>query len=102
MSKGHDAQPSEPELMLEEDALSSEELSDLDTELLSPEEIELLCARSKAPSDGRLHMFRVRVKATDGPRTRALTLGALCAEEAAELARSELGDAWQVLEVARA
>jgi hypothetical protein len=50
------------------------------------------------PEEG-LELFRVRVKATRGPRTRTLTLGAASAVEAESLARADLDDSWQILEV---
>jgi len=46
-----------------------------------------------------LDLFRVRVKAKRGPRTRTLTLSAASAVEAESLARTDLDDTWQILEV---
>jgi hypothetical protein len=46
-----------------------------------------------------LEPFRVRVKATHGPRTRTLTLSAASAVEAEALARADLEGDWQILEV---
>ena len=53
---------------------------------------------SGADEEGALQLFHVRVKATDGPRTRTLTLSASDESDATERARSDLGDAWKVLE----
>ena len=88
--------------VLEEDSLSAEELAELDTELLTREQIEMLCAKPDASPGDTLRLFRVRVKAKNGPRTRALTLGALSAEEAESLAQEELDGSWQVIEVSPA
>lgn len=44
-------------------------------------------------------IFRIRVKATSGPRTRILTLMASSEEEARTLAAQDLGGRWSVLEV---
>jgi hypothetical protein len=87
------------EAVLDEDSLSSEQLAELDVDLLSKDEIEMLCAKPTASPDDTLRMFRVRVKAKVGPRTRALTFGAVSAEEAEALARSELDESWNVIEV---
>jgi len=46
--------------------------------------------------------FRVRVKATGGPRTRLLTLTASSVEEAMALASRDLEASWTVVEVKRA
>ncbi len=88
---------------LEEDSLSPEELDAVDLHLLSPSELHELSARQRravpASEEDTLQMFRVRVKAKGGPRTRTLTLGAVSAEEAEVLAIRELGDEWTLLEV---
>lgn len=84
---------------LEEDALDEAELRELEGDFLTPDPVELLCAKPDASPDHTLRLFRVRVKAKSGPRTRALTLGAVSLDEAYALACSELDDAWQVLEV---
>ncbi len=44
-------------------------------------------------------VYRIRCKATGGPRTRVLTLAADSEEEARSLAVCDLGDAWTVLEI---
>lgn len=56
-------------------------------------------AAEKAIDAANPHVFRVRVKATTGPRTRMLTLMASSAEEARALAMDELDGRWTVLEV---
>jgi len=87
------------ELELEEDSLSAEELDDLDLELLSTSELDDLILQCHQNSDAEFQMFRVRVKAATGPRTRTLTLGAASADEAQALAREDLGEDWRVIEV---
>lgn len=90
---------------LEEDALSADELDGVDLDLLSPSELQNLAqappsSEPWAPGpDDTLKLFRIRVKAHAGPRTRTLTLGAVSASEAEVLAGRELGDDWQILEV---
>lgn len=46
-----------------------------------------------------LRLFRVRVKARSGPRTRVLSLSAESEREARALVESEINDEWDVLEV---
>lgn len=99
------AQPEPAEAVLEEDALSAEELDAIDVDLLSPAELASLSTpdadtAADAAAPGTLRIYRVRVKARRGPRTRTLTVGALSATEAEALAASELDDAWEILEVA--
>jgi len=85
---------------LEEDSLSAAELNDVDLDLLSPAELSDLSYRPKEASpDDTLRMFRVRVKAANGPRTWTLTLSAVSIEDAGRLARSDLGADWVILEV---
>ncbi len=50
-------------------------------------------------SDAGLQMYRVRVKATDGPRTRTLTLSAASETEARDQAHADLEGSWKILEV---
>jgi hypothetical protein len=64
------------------------------------EDADLGLAPEGSPPELELEVFRVRVKATRGPRTRTLTLSASSAVEAESLARADLDDAWQILEVA--
>lgn len=56
---------------------------------------------SSAPGEGAAdpRVFRVRVKARSGPRTRVLSLGADSESEARAAAAAELSDAWEILEV---
>ena len=49
--------------------------------------------------DDGTEMFRVRLKSTTGPRTRALTLSASSAVEAESLARADLDGSWMILQV---
>ena len=84
---------------LEEDFLSAAELDDVDLELMSAAELDDLLPEPEQTGDGSLQMFRVRVKATRGPRTRMLTLGAVSAAEAETLASADLGDDWSIIEV---
>lgn len=99
-SAGATAAPAHEDAVLDEDSLSAEELAELDTELLTRDQIEMLCARSDASPDDTLKLFRVRVKAKVGPRTRSLTLGAVSLSEAESLARQEFDDEmWHVIEV---
>jgi len=58
-----------------------------------------ISAAERAIDAAEPHVFRVRVKATSGPRTRMLTRMAGSAEEARALASSELEGRWTVLEV---
>ena len=55
----------------------------------------------KGPRTGPdgLQSFRIRVRLCSEPRTRVLTLSAESEEEARALAITDLGDAWEVLEV---
>lgn len=94
--------PLELDSTLEEDLLSAEELENLDLELLSPEELQSFGTAATPESNDGVRVFRVRVKAKTGPRTRCLTFGALSATEAETLARSELDESWIILEVAPA
>jgi hypothetical protein len=101
--------PAAPDLALEEDSLSAAELDDLDLELLSPAELKDLTPpspagrggspRAKTSSPDTLRLFRIRVKAQTGPRTRTLTLGAVSVAEARALASADLGESWVILEV---
>lgn len=84
---------------LEEDCLSAEELDSIDPELLSPEELESLAKGPSSSASITLRLFRVRLKARTGPRTRTLTLGAVSAAEAESLAAAELDDTWRILAV---
>jgi hypothetical protein len=70
----------------------------LASELLSSAEPEAVSAQAKESGD-TLQLFRIRVKAPTGSRTRTLTLQAVLAAEARALAESELGEAWVILEV---
>jgi hypothetical protein len=47
-------------------------------------------------------VFRIRCKATGGPRSRVLSLAADSEEQARALATRDLGDEWAVLEVREA
>jgi len=47
-------------------------------------------------------VFRIRCKATGGPRSRVLSLAAESEEEARALATRDLGDEWAVLEIREA
>lgn len=87
---------------LELDLLSAEELDDLDLDLLTPAELDAVSTQPKPSPDDSLQMFRVRVKAKTGPRTRTLTLGAISTAEAEKLARSGLDESWLILEVVAA
>lgn len=99
------AQDPPEEMALEEDALSAAELDGVDLDLLSPAELQDLAQATPSSEpwtpgpDDTLKLFRIRVKAHAGPRTRTLTLGAVSATEAETLAGRELGDDWQILEV---
>ena len=53
----------------------------------------------KAPPAPALPEYRVRVKQTDGPRSRTLKLGASSADDARKRALAELGRGWEVLTV---
>jgi hypothetical protein len=46
--------------------------------------------------------YRIRSKATGGPRSRVLTLAASSEDEARSIAVRDLGDAWDVLEIREA
>jgi hypothetical protein len=63
------------------------------------EDADLGLGEQDALPETGLEVFRVRVKATQGPRTRTLTLSAGSAVEAEALARADLDDTWQILEV---
>jgi PilZ domain len=53
----------------------------------------------KPPPAPALPEYRIRVKQTDGPRSRTLKLGASGADDARKRALAELGRGWEVLTV---
>ena len=105
-----EAQPADSKAseFLEELTLDSEKLSpewdqwSSDWDQLFEQSERLLDASEEVLSQADLQVFRVRIKATAGPRTRTLTLNANSGEEAAASAAADLGDAWKILEVTRA
>lgn len=104
--------PSEAENAPREPTSQTSDALYLDSEELSPEweewsndwdqrfeESEKLVAKTGEAPNADLQLFRVRVKASTGPRTRTLTLSAASKAEAEELAKADLDASWVVLEV---
>jgi hypothetical protein len=105
--------PESDEIALEEDQLSAAELEDVGSDLASPAELEdvgsdlaspaelesLALESQESSSNGKPHVFRVRIKASGGSRTRVLSLNAPSKAEAEELARADLDDSWVIIEV---
>lgn len=84
-------------LVVESEGLSAEwEQSAAEWDQLFAEAEEMFAS---AEESGQLQMFRVRVKATNGPRTRTLTLSAASESDAMEQAAADLEGSWKILEV---
>lgn len=101
---GRDARRSEADMLtstLMELPLARPEQTELEQPVGEPAEepLALPGPEQDATSGESLLIFRVRVRARVGPRTRTLTLGAVSVEEAKALAETDLGEEWSVLEV---
>lgn len=95
---GLSAAPEQPDLESDEISPEWDEWSSEWDQLFEESEKLLAESTENTPQDD-LQAFRVRVKAKMGPRTRTLTLSAASEEEAADMARQDLDDSWQIIEV---
>jgi hypothetical protein len=73
----------------------------MDTQIVQnrPADAALAPEPPKPPAAPALTEYRVRVKQTDGPRSRTLKLGAASPDDARKRALAELGLGWEVLSV---
>lgn len=79
--------------------LLSDDLVDDLAPLTSQEQEAVAQPEAADRGDETLKLYRVRVKAQTGPRSRTLTLGGVSADEVEKFARAELGDEWIVIDV---